>query len=131
MQGQYSAAYDKLIGALQNDPQNADIMLAMGRLYQSGNMNKEAGQVYNYLLSRDSLNQGAREGAVGVALSEGDVDRAKQLLRGLPALKTPDQLLLAARVAQADGNYPQAMVFLREAKNRVNGVTGAPSGDRQ
>lgn len=128
LQGQYSAAYDKLIGALQNDPQNTDIMLAMGRLYQSGNMNKEAGQVYNYLLSRDSLNQGAREGAVGVALSEGDVDRAKQLLRGLPALKTPDQLMLAARVAQADGNYPQAMVFLREAKNRVNGVTGAPSG---
>ncbi|WP_431223102.1 cellulose synthase subunit BcsC-related outer membrane protein [Serratia sp. L9] len=124
LQGQYSAAYDKLIGALQNDPQNPDLMLAMGRLYQSGNMNKEAGQVYSYLLSRDSLNQGAREGAVGVALSEGDVDQAKQLLRGLPAIKTPDQLLLAARVAQADGNYSQAMSLLREAKNRVNGVAG-------
>ena len=36
LQGQYSAAYDKMIGALQNDPQNADIMMAMGRLYQTG-----------------------------------------------------------------------------------------------
>ncbi|TQI79698.1 tetratricopeptide repeat protein [Serratia fonticola] len=125
LQGQYSAAYDKLIGALQSDPQNPDIMLAMGRLYQSGNMDKEAGQVYNYLLNRDSLNQGAREGAVGVALSEGDVDRAKQLLRGLPAIKTPDQLVLAARVAEAEGNYPQAISLLREAKNRVNGAGGA------
>ena len=128
LQGQYSAAYDKLIAALQNDPQNTGLMLAMGRLYQSGNMNKEAGQVYNYLLSRNSLDQGAREGAIGVALSEGDIDRAKQLLRGLPAIKTPDQLVLAARVAEADGNYPQAMSLLREAKSRVNGVGGATGG---
>lgn len=125
LQGQYGAAYDKLIAALQSDPQNADIMLAMGRLYQSGNMNQEAGQVYNYLLSRNSLNQGAREGAINVALAEGDAGRARQLLGGLPAVKTPDQLLLAARVAQADGNYTQAMSLLREAKSRLSGVSVA------
>ncbi|MFC0229377.1 cellulose biosynthesis protein BcsC [Serratia aquatilis] len=129
LQGQYGAAYDKLIGALRSDPQNPEIMLAMGRLYQSGNMNKEAGQVFNYLLSRNGLNQGAREGAVGVALSEGDVDRAKQLVRGLPAIKTADQLLLAARVAQADGSYQQALVLLREAKHRANGLGGVTGGD--
>ncbi|WP_337263880.1 MULTISPECIES: cellulose biosynthesis protein BcsC [unclassified Serratia (in: enterobacteria)] len=131
LQGQYGAAYDKLIAALQNDPQNADIMLAMGRLYQSGNMNKEAGQVYNYLLSRNSLNQGAREGAAGVALADGDVSKAKQLLGGLPAVKTPDQLLLAARVAQADGNYTQAMSLLREAKSRLSGVSVSSTGNGQ
>lgn len=129
LQGQYGAAYDKLIAALQSDPQNADLMLAMGRLYQSGKMNKEAGQVYNYLLSRNSLNQGAREGAAGIALADGDVSRAKQLVGGLPAVKTSDQLLLAARVANADGNYTQAMSLLREAKSRLNGVsTQAGSG---
>ncbi|KFK95606.1 MULTISPECIES: cellulose biosynthesis protein BcsC [unclassified Serratia (in: enterobacteria)] len=128
LQGQYGAAYDKLIAALQNDPQNADVMLAMGRLYQSGKMNKEAGQVYNYLLSRNSLNQGAREGATGIALAEGDISRAKQLLGGLPAIKTPDQLLLAARVAQADGDYTRAMSLLREAKGRLNGVSMVTGG---
>ncbi|WP_156293797.1 cellulose biosynthesis protein BcsC [Serratia oryzae] len=131
LQGQYGAAYDKLIAALQSDPQNTDIMLAMGRLYQSGNMNKEAGQVYNYLLSRNSLNQGAREGAAGVALADGDVSKAKQLLGGLPAVKTPDQLLLAARVAQADGDYTQAMSLLREAKSRLSGVSVSSPGNGQ
>ncbi|AHG21772.1 BscS [Chania multitudinisentens RB-25] len=130
LRGQYGAAYDKLIAALQDDPQNADIMLAMGRLYQSGNMNQEAGQVFNYLLNRDSLNQGAREGAIGIALAEGEVGRAKQLLGGLPVVKTPDQLLLAARVAEADGNYPHALSLLREAKSRLNGVNVA-SGNGQ
>ena len=32
-QGQYAAAYDKLVVALQADPQNRDLMLAMARLY--------------------------------------------------------------------------------------------------
>jgi tetratricopeptide (TPR) repeat protein len=37
-QGNYAAAYDKLIRALQNDPQNTDLMFAMARLYQTGKM---------------------------------------------------------------------------------------------
>jgi tetratricopeptide (TPR) repeat protein len=125
LQGQYSAAYEKLMGALQSNPQDPQILLAMGRLYQSGNMAKEAGQVYDYLLSRNSLNQGAREGAVGVALSQGDIDRANQLMSGFAATKTPDQWVLAARVAQATGHYAQALSLLREAKNQVNGRGGA------
>lgn len=44
-QGNYAAAYDKLIRAMQSDPQNTDLMFAMARLYQSGKMNKEAGVV--------------------------------------------------------------------------------------
>ncbi len=69
-QGNYAAAYDKLIRAMQSDPQNTDLMFAMARLYQSGKMNKEAGVVYDYLMTRDTPNQGCarrghRRGAVG------------------------------------------------------------------
>ncbi|CRL43660.1 Cellulose synthase operon protein C precursor [Sodalis glossinidius str. 'morsitans'] len=46
--GQYAAAYNKLIVALQNDPQNTELMLAMARLYQSGKMNAQVAKVYNY-----------------------------------------------------------------------------------
>ncbi|XED40252.1 tetratricopeptide repeat protein (plasmid) [Klebsiella pasteurii] len=53
-QGNYAAAYDKLIRAMQSDPQNTDLMFAMARLYQSGKMNKEAGVVYDYLMTRDT-----------------------------------------------------------------------------
>lgn len=56
-QGNYAAAYDKLIRAMQSDPQNTDLMFAMARLYQSGKMNKEAGVVYDYLMTRDTPNR--------------------------------------------------------------------------
>lgn len=68
-QGNYAAAYDKLIRAMQSDPQNTDLMFAMARLYQSGKMNKEAGVVYDYLMTRDTPNQDARAGAIDVALA--------------------------------------------------------------
>jgi hypothetical protein len=70
-QGNYAAAYDKLMGAMQSDPQNTDLMFAMARLYQSGKMNKEAGVVYDYLMTRDTPDQAARSGAIDVALSAG------------------------------------------------------------
>lgn len=124
LKGHYGAAYEKLMGALQSNPQDPQIMLAMGRLYQSGKMDKEAAQVYDYLLSRNHLNQGAREGAIGVALSKGDVDRADQLMSGFAAVKTPHQLVLAARIAQVKGHYTQALALLRQAKNQVNGRDG-------
>ncbi len=67
---------------MQSDPQNTDLMFAMARLYQSGKMNKEAGVVYDYLMTRDTPNQdarrGHRRGAVG-----GNNDRAEQLAGGL------------------------------------------------
>lgn len=81
-QKQYAAAYDKLIGAMQRDPQNTDLMFAMGRLYQSGKMNKEAGVVYDYLITRDTPTRDAREGAVNVALALNDLPKARALSRG-------------------------------------------------
>lgn len=88
-QGNYAAAYDKLIRAMQSDPQNTDLMFAMARLYQSGKMNKEAGVVYDYLMTRDTPQQDARAGAIDVALASNDVDKAKQLTAGLRNDDTP------------------------------------------
>ncbi|THD50305.1 tetratricopeptide repeat protein [Enterobacteriaceae bacterium ML5] len=124
-QGQYAAAYDKLIVALQADPQNRDLMLAMARLYQSGKLNKQAGQVYNYLMTNDTPNQDARVGAINIALGEGDTARAQQLMNGLTGPRTPDRLLLAARVAEAQGDHQQAMALLRSAKGKMIGLEGA------
>ncbi|TPG57023.1 cellulose biosynthesis protein BcsC [Ewingella americana] len=130
-QGQYAAAYDKLVVALQADPQNRDLMLAMARLYQSGKMNKQAGQVYNYLMSNDTPTQDARIGAINVALAEGDNARAHELMNGLTGPRTPDRLLLAARVAEAEGDHQQALALLRSAKGKVIGLEGADGGSSQ
>ena len=127
-QGNYAAAYDKLIRAMQSDPQNTDLMFAMARLYQSGKMNKEAGVVYDYLMTRDTPEQDARAGAIDVALASKDVDKAKQLAAGLRNDETPDRLLLLARVAEADGNHQQAMSYLRTARGKLLGLQGVGDG---
>jgi Tfp pilus assembly protein PilF len=129
-QGQYAAAYDKLIVALQADPQNRDLMLAMARLYQSGKMNKQAGQVYNYLMSNDTPTQDARMGAINIALAEGDNQRAQTLMAGLNGPRTPDRLLLAARVAEAQGDHDQALALLRSAKGKMIGLEGVDGSAR-
>ncbi|WKZ92485.1 cellulose synthase subunit BcsC-related outer membrane protein [Chimaeribacter arupi] len=124
-QGQNAAAYDTLIVALQNDPQNRDLMLAMARLYQSGKMNKEAGKVYDYLLARDTPAQDARAGAVDVALADNDIPRARQLMSGFTGPRTPQRLLQAARVAEAQGDHDEALALLRSAKGKMIGLQGA------
>jgi thioredoxin-like negative regulator of GroEL len=126
-QGNYAAAYDKLMGAMQSDPQNTDLMFAMARLYQSGKMNKEAGVVYDYLMTRDTPDQAARSGAIDVALSSGDSRRAEQLAGGLRQDNSPDRLLLLARVEEAQGNHQQAMTYLRSARGKLLGLQSSNS----
>lgn len=128
-QKQYAAAYDKLIGALQQDPQNRDLMFAMARLYQDGKMNKEAGVVYDYLMTQDTATQDARVGAIDVALAQNNLQRANDLSRGLQPQQTPDRLLLMARVADANGDRDQAMRYLRSARGQLIGLQGAQNGE--
>ncbi|MEG3109301.1 cellulose synthase subunit BcsC-related outer membrane protein [Pantoea sp. T14] len=127
-QKQYAAAYDKLIGALQHDPQNRDLMFAMARLYQDGKMNKDAGVVYDYLMTQDTPTQDARVGAINVALAQNNVQRVNDLSRGLNSVQTPDRQLLMARVAEANGEHSQAMVYLRSARGQLIGLQGAQGG---
>jgi Tfp pilus assembly protein PilF len=128
-QKQYAAAYDKLVGALQHDPQNRDLMFAMARLYQSGKMNKEAGVVYDYLMTQDTATQDARTGAINVALATNDVNKANTLTRGLNNEQSPDRQLLLARVAEANGEHSQAMSYLRSARGQLIGLQGATNGN--
>lgn len=125
---QYAAAYDLLVPALQRDPNNTDLLFAMARLYQSGKMNKEAGQVYDYLLTRDTPSQDARVGAINVALALNDTAKAKSLMGGLRGEQTPDRLMMQARLAQAEGDSEQALSYLRSARAKLTGVAVAAPG---
>lgn len=121
-QGNYAAAYDKLMRAMQSDPQNTDLMFAMARLYQTGKMNKEAGVVYDYLITRDTDDQAARVGAIDVALAENNVEKAQTLAGGLRNDSSADRLLLLARLEEAKGNHQQAMTYLRSARGKLLGM---------
>lgn len=126
-QGNYAAAYDTLVRAMQHDPQNTELMFAMARLYQTGKMNTEAGEVYNYLLSRDTDDQAARAGAIDVALADDNVEKAESLAAGLRSNNTPDRLLLLARLEEAKGNHQQAMTLLRSARGKLMGLQSTNS----
>jgi thioredoxin-like negative regulator of GroEL len=126
-QGNYAAAYDKLIRALQSDPQNTDLMFAMGRLYQTGKMNKEAGVLYDYLMTRDTDDQAARVGAIDVALAENNVQKATTLASGLRSDSSPERMLLLARLEEAKGNHQQAMTYLRSARGKLVGLESTNS----
>ncbi|WP_159119192.1 hypothetical protein, partial [Klebsiella pneumoniae] len=89
--------------------------------------NKEAGVVYDYLMTRDTPNQDARAGAIDVALSAGNNDRAEQLAGGLRQDNSPDRLLLLARVAEAQGYHQQAMTYLRSARGKLLGMQSTNS----
>lgn len=121
-QGNYAAAYDKLMRAMQSDPQNTDLMFAMARLYQTGKMNKEAGVVYDYLITRDTDDQAARVGAIDVALAENNVEKAQTLASGLRNDSSADRMLLLARLEEAKGNHQQAMTYLRSARGKLLGM---------
>ncbi|OON34691.1 hypothetical protein BTJ39_23510 [Izhakiella australiensis] len=127
-QGLYATAYDKLIAALQGDPQNRDLMLAMARLYQSGKMNKQAGVVYRWLMAHDPTDQQARTGAINAALAQQQVAQAETLADGFTGKPTPARLLLRARIAEAAGDKTQALAWLRRARAAAVGQPGEIAG---
>ncbi|MCS5960285.1 BCSC C-terminal domain-containing protein [Klebsiella pneumoniae subsp. pneumoniae] len=85
--------------------------------------------VYDYLMTRDTPNQDARAGAIDVALSAGNNDRAEQLAGGLRQDNSPDRLLLLARVAEAQGHHQQAMTYLRSARGKLLGMQSTNSSE--
>ena len=123
-QGQYAPAYDMLTAALQTDPTSKDLMLAMGRLYQSGKLNDQAEVVYQYLLDnqQDTPEQDALVGAINIALVKGEASKARELSEQLQQVKSPSRLLLIARIDEAQGKHAQAMANLRQARAQLLGL---------
>ena len=123
-QGNYAPAYDLLTHALQIDPQNTDLMLAMGRLYQSGKLNEKAQVVYDYLLDneKDTPEQDALIGAINLALADGDTKRAVELAKQLKHTQLPARMLLMARIYEAQGEHAKALATLREARSKLLGL---------
>ncbi|HHB8085835.1 TPA: cellulose synthase subunit BcsC-related outer membrane protein [Klebsiella pneumoniae] len=128
-QGNTIAASNTLRAMASTPPKAPADAGKLARLYQSGKMNKEAGVVYDYLMTRDTPNQDARAGAIDVALSAGNNDRAEQLAGGLRQDNSPDRLLLLARVAEAQGHHQQAMTYLRSARGKLLGMQSTNSSE--
>ncbi|MBC7006254.1 BCSC C-terminal domain-containing protein [Photobacterium sp. BZF1] len=138
IEGNYAGAYNHLTTALQRDPNNVGLMLAMARLYQSGHMTKQASAVYQYLLESnlDTQKQDARVGAINAALAEGNGQKAALLATELKDTQSAERLLLIARIHEANGEQQKAIAALRQARGKLLGqefsysISGKTLGDQ-
>ncbi|MCA2015147.1 BCSC C-terminal domain-containing protein [Vibrio tritonius] len=124
--GEYEPAYDMLARSLQNEPENPTLMLAMARLYQSGNMKDNALKVYSYLLDNNlDKTEESRLGAIQINLDQGHIEKARQLFEQLANQTSPERLLLNARIYNAEGKRQLALAALRRARTQLLGFESA------
>lgn len=116
--GQLALAYDVLAAHLRESPDDESLLLAMGRLYQSGDKTSEADQIYNYVLKLNPASRDALSGAVDTALQLKQPDRAAALLNRIDWDNNvaPELLVLAAKVAEAKGEHDEAAALLLRAR---------------
>ncbi len=116
--GKQAAAYDRLAPALASDPDNADMNLALARLYQGAKNPREALEINEALLRRDPANTDARRGAVAAALQLGNRSRAAELVKeGLDVSPDdPKAWLASADYAKSSGNNARALRDLARAR---------------
>tara|TARA_R110001606_G_scaffold111327_1_gene237766 strand:+ start:9045 stop:13460 length:4416 start_codon:yes stop_codon:yes gene_type:complete len=125
---QLAQAYDEAVLGLNQAPEDNKLLLALGRVYQKGELYEEAGKVYQYLLERPDAGLDARRAAVDNALAAGDADQAEQLLREAAPLEDSELLLLAARTARAQGDKREALDLAARASDAEmrSNPAGAP-----
>lgn len=116
--GQLAQAYELLADRMRLYPNNADLLLAMGRLYRTGHKDDKALQIYQYVFKTNPQNLSAIEGVVSIELSLQKLDLAKATVDDVPKgiANNPRVLLLKARVESALGNNGDALKVLSQAR---------------
>jgi len=135
LHGQYAEAFDVLQRGWGAAPDNAEILSALARLYQSGNMPARAAQTFQIILARAPRDRDALSGLMETAQAAGDRTLSQQaearLLQAYP--QSYEVYLAAARTEQARGNAGAATRYLKEAREIYNrqmmGTTGGLGGN--
>jgi cellulose synthase operon protein C len=111
-------AYDALAPALARDPDNADINLALGRLYAGADKPRKALAVSQAVLARDPANLDARRAALNAAVQASDWTRGAALVREgtATAPDDPQVWLMSATFNRARGNPQRAYDDLKRAQ---------------
>lgn len=117
-QDDFAQAYDLLAQRLRVAPNDESLLLAMARLYLSGNKGKKSLQIYRYAMEHNPDSDDAIKGAVETAIAIDEFDQADEMLKSLSAEKAqqPEMLLLAAKVARAEGDTSRAMELLSQSR---------------
>ncbi len=118
--GQYASAFDLLHATwtTESGQNNADVLAALARLYQSGGMAPQAAQTFQMVLTKSPRDKGALIGLIETAGAAGDVSLARATINQA-LTSTPDDYeiyLAAARMEQARGDKGAALKYLKRAR---------------
>jgi tetratricopeptide (TPR) repeat protein len=127
--GKPDAAWNLVMPALRANPANTDLLLAMARVYQSDHMDDKADEIYTFVLRKSPRDKQALTGIVNLALARNDHDAARRAFSALEPSQDADYMMLAARVAAANGESQRAMSLLRTAQWRLQQGTEEDEGD--
>lgn len=131
-QGRQASAYDYLAPALARQPDNPDLNMALGRLYEGADKPRQALVIAEALLNRDPSSIKARQAAASAALKLGERNRAAQFVEdGLQiAPNDPAAWVAAAEIHQAMGENGRALrEFQRARVLRMQQIGEAPGPD--
>jgi tetratricopeptide (TPR) repeat protein len=129
--GRFAEAFDMLQGAWSNAPDDADVLGALARLYQSGAMNARAAQTYQLLLAKKPGDRDALLGLAETAQAAGDKDLARKAESdALNAFPQDYQVYMTlSRMAAARGDNGTAVRLLKQARALYAGAQGGGLGD--
>ena len=124
-------AYDMLAPVLARDPANADVNLAVGRLFASADEPRKALAINQAVLARDPGNLNALKAALDTAIQTRDWTRASTLVRnGITAAPDDPQVwIMSATLNRARGNLQQAYDDLKHAQALRRQEIGAEQPD--
>ena len=126
MAGQFAPAFDLLQSAWASMPDDVEVLSAVARLYQSGNMPARAAQSFQLVLAREPRNRGALLGLAETAQAAGD--RALSARASDKAVEAwPDDYqvrLNLARIAEQRGDKSGSVRLLKQARSLYAQQTG-------
>ncbi|HWD60131.1 MAG TPA: tetratricopeptide repeat protein [Stellaceae bacterium] len=116
--GKYADAWDQISQFLNNNPDNADLLLCAGRIYASSGRSKEAMDYFDKAYQQDSGNIDVIRGVVSGAIIAHEYGQASDYLeKGMQAdPQNPWLFYLKAQIAQARGHNGEAIAALKQAR---------------
>jgi Tfp pilus assembly protein PilF len=116
--GDYAGAFDTLSAGFAVAPDDAGLLAALARLYQSGNLQAQAGRTFEALLQVRPGDPDALAGVAESALASGNLAKARAAVGQALASRgaDPDLYLLSARISQAAGDRSGALRALSAAR---------------